>query len=131
MQRILTIPPHIEAQYELYAAFTKKPVETVLVNALTNVAGISPETRHVIVAPDDLARIEHAFGDVPVSTGAHLADRVVSLAGLKIGEIALDPFTPGQWAQIAQRAERLDQTPAQYCAQIVKQMSMLFFDHLV
>ncbi len=87
---------------------------------------VSPHDRILIVMPEERARLEELTTRLPLSSTTELIRRVAELAEVSLGRIRFR-WTPRQYEQLKERAERWRVTPAEYAEKIVRQIEEGFF----
>jgi hypothetical protein len=103
-----------------------RSVESLVELALSRIGHVGPMERFIVLNESDINLLERRLGATIISSPQTLFNAVDELADIKIAGISLQ-FTPPQWREIRDQADRNGVTPAEYARNVVYGMVGAFF----
>lgn len=134
MKVLLQIPDTVHDAYirhaeKLQGAGGSASAEDLMIQHLERYKDVPPHDRIVVVESRARQRLEDILQGGALRDSADLIQKVEHLASLQIGQIKVD-FTPAQWTELKNRALRNNRTVYQIVEATVRDMEILFFDHV-
>ena len=122
----VTIPDALADQYQAFADRQGRTLDEVITAQLTRFVGLAPGRRAVVVDEPTLVALDKRFGNIPIKDGADLAQKVLTLAGVKFRNLQFDLSTQ-QLAELAHRADRQGRKVEDLVLDIFRSLQDQFF----
>lgn len=118
MKLEIQIPDEAYALYSRYTTGGRPTPIDVINHQVERFAAMDPRERWLMISPESRHAIEHALGDVSISSATILVRRILAHASIHLGKIHVN-LSAGQLREIEDRAKRNGREPTEEVQRIL------------